>query len=330
VRRLYALLLFLYPARFRHAYRDELLAQFDDERAEARHAGLAGASRLWVHLLGDLLASAARQRWSGGIAPDRLRQGYGESAGALRAKAEGAHYDRQRRRGFMETLLQDVRYAARQFVRRPGFTAIAVLSLALAIGGNTLIYGVLDGFVFHPFPYPEPHRLVAIGATFPKVSSDTTYIEALSVPEYEDVRRSRSFSHIAGFDLGNRNVSGGDVPERVFTALLLDDLFPVVGMRPAMGRGFTAEELAPKGPPAAIISHRLWQSRFGGDPGILSRTIRIGGQATPVVGVMPPGLVLIGTDLWIPWGAGRCSRRSRGRMRSTTAGVSRRHHGQRR
>ena len=205
----------------------------------------------------------------------------------------------------METVFQDLRYAARQFVRRPGFSAIAVVSLALAIGGNALIFGLLDGFVFHPFPYPEPDRLVAIGVTFPKVSSETTFIEALSVPEYEDIRRSRTFSHIAGFDLGNRNVSGGDVPERVFTALLLDDLFPVMGMRPALGRGFTAEELAPKGAPAAIISHRLWESRFGGDPRIIGRAIRIGGQATPVVGVMPPGLVLIGTDLWIPWAADR-------------------------
>ena len=205
----------------------------------------------------------------------------------------------------METLLQDIRYACRQFVRRPGFTAIAVLSLALAIGANTLIFGLLDGFVFHPFIYPEPDRLVAIGATFPKVSSDTTYIEALSVPEYEDIRRSQSFSHIAGFDLGNRNVSGGDMPERVFTALLLDDLFPVIGMQPALGRGFSEAELAPRGSPAAIISHRLWQTRFGGDPAIVGRTIRIGGQATPVVGVMPAGLVLIGTDLWIPWAADR-------------------------
>ena len=205
----------------------------------------------------------------------------------------------------METLLQDIRYACRQFVRRPAFTTIAVLSLALAIGGNTLIFGLLDGFVFHPFAYPDPDRLVAIGATFPKVSSETTYVEALSVPEYEDIRRSRTFSHIAGFDLGNRNVSGGDVPERVFTALLLDDLFPVMGMRPVLGRGFTAEELAPRGQPAAIISHRLWQSRFGADPNIVGRAIRIGGQATPVVGVMPPGLVLIGTDLWIPWAADR-------------------------
>ena len=202
----------------------------------------------------------------------------------------------------METLVQDIRYACRQFVRRPGFAAVAVLSLALAIGGNSLIFGLLDGFIFHPFPYPQPDRFISVGVTFPKVSPETTYVEALSPAEYGDLKAGRSFTHLAAFDLGNRNVSGGDIPERVFTALLLDDLFPVVGMPPALGRGFTGEELRPNGPSVAIISHRLWQSRFGGDPGILNRSIRIGGQSTSIVGVMPPGLVLIGTDLWIPWG----------------------------
>ena len=94
----------------------------------------------------------------------------------------------------------------------------------------------------------------------------------------------------------------GDVPERVFTALLLDDPLPVLGMPAALGRGFTREELGPGGARVAIISHRLWQSRFGGDPDILKRAIRIGGEAASIVGVMPRGLVLIGTDLWIPWG----------------------------
>jgi predicted permease len=199
-------------------------------------------------------------------------------------------------------ILQDLRYAFRQFIRRPAFTAIAVLSLALAIGGNSLIYGMLDGFVFHPFSYPQPDRLVAVGVTFPKLSSETTFIETLSPAEYVDIRTNQSFAHIGSFDLGNRNISGGDVPERVFTALLLDDLFPVIGLTPALGRGFTREELAPNGPPVAILSHRLWQSRFGGDPGILNRSIRISGRTTSVVGVMPPGLLVIGSDLWIPWG----------------------------
>jgi putative ABC transport system permease protein len=202
----------------------------------------------------------------------------------------------------MDTISQDLRYAFRQFVRRPGFTSIAVLSLGLAIGGNSLIYGLLDGYVLRPFPFPEPDRLVAIGVTFPKLSADTTYVEALSPAEYLDIRANRSFAHVGSFDLGNRNISGGDVPERVFTALLLDDLFPVIDMPPALGRGFTHEELAPNGPPVAIISHRFWQSRFGGDPAVLNRAIRVNGRAASIVGVMPPGLVLIGTDLWIPWG----------------------------
>ena len=88
---------------------------------------------------------------------------------------------------------------------------------------------MIDGFVLHPFPYPDPDRLVAVGVTFPKLSSDTSYVEALSPAEYATSRRSRSLRHTGAFDLGNRNVSGGDVPERVFTALLLDDLFPVIG-----------------------------------------------------------------------------------------------------
>ena len=202
----------------------------------------------------------------------------------------------------MDTILQDIRYALRLFVRRPGFAAVAVISLALAIGGNTAIYGILDGFVFHPFSYPDPDRLVSVGVTFPKLSSETSYIETLSPAEYADIRTAGSFASIGAFDLGNRNISGGDVPERVFTALLLDDLFPVLGMKPALGRGFTREELEPNGPPVAIISHRLWRTRFGEDPRILNRAVRISGQSTAIVGVMPPGLLLIGSDLWIPWG----------------------------
>ncbi len=280
MKRVYAALLVLYPAAFRRRYRADLLAAYDDEHGN------------WRFLIADLLRSATRQRLRHASAAIRNITG----GGVPRLPNES-------RRSFMDTLFQDVRYALRQFARRPGFTVIAVLSLALAIGGNTLIFGILDGFVFHPFPYPQADRLVSVGVSFPKVSSETSYIEALSPAEYHDVRPATSFGQIAAFDLGNRNISGGDVPERVFTALLLDDLFPVIGMKPALGRGFTAQELAPEGPNVAIISHRLWTSRFGADPNIVNRPIRIGGQAATVVGVMPPGLVLVGTDLWIPWGA---------------------------
>jgi putative ABC transport system permease protein len=202
----------------------------------------------------------------------------------------------------MDTFVSDLRYSIRQLIRRPGFAAIAVFSLGLAIGANSLIYGLLDGLVLRPFPYPDQDRLVAVGVTFPKLSAETSYVETFSAAEYLDIRTVRSFAHTASFDLGNRNIVGGDTPERVFTALLLDDLFPVIGLPPALGRGFTGDELKPGGAPVAIISHRLWQTRFGGDPGILNRPIRVSGRAVSIVGVMPPGMLVIGTDLWLPWG----------------------------
>jgi putative ABC transport system permease protein len=281
------LLLLLHPPAFRRRYGQELCAGFAAMRQEPRYQGRGGWFVFHLDVLRDVVPSATRQRCA------RFR--------SLR-RGRLPMPDPHPKRNQMETVLQDVRQALRYFRARPGFALVAILSFALAIGGNTAIFGIVDGFIFNPFPYPQPDRLLSVGVSFPKLSSETTYIEALSPIEYLDIRKARSFEQIAAFDLGNRNISGGDVPERVFTALLLDDLFPVMKMKPALGRGFSKEELGPGGPPAAIISHRLWQNRFGGDPRILERGVRIGGVATSVVGVMPPGLLLVGTDLWIPWG----------------------------
>lgn len=289
--RLCRAVLLLYPARFRRRYGEEIAAAVDEERRALRKSGAIALFLFWLRTAVDIGSSASRQRFrqlTAWLRPRPVR-------GAPQLPA-------QSRRTQMDTLRQDLRYALRQFARRPGFTAVAVLSLALGIGGNSLMYGLVDGFVLHPFPYPDPDRLVAVGLSFPKLSSETTYVEAMSPAEYADFRGSRSFVRTAAFDLGNRNVSGGDVPQRLFTALLLDDPFPVIGMNPALGRGFTRDELGPNGARVAIISHRLWQSRFGGDPRILGRSIRIGGEPASIVGVMPRGLLLIGTDLWIPWG----------------------------
>jgi len=302
------LLLRLYPREFRRRYGIEVLGAMEADRRSARFAGRGGALRFFLVTCGDLVASAGRQRARRGVRRMKRLTGGGPP-----------RIPEQPKRTQMDTLLQDIRYALRQFARRRGFTAIAVVSLALAIGGNTLIYGVIDGFVLHPFPYPEPDRLVSVGVNFPKMSSATSYVEVLSPAEYADIRSAQSFATLGAFDLGNRNLSGGDIPERVFTALLLDDLFPVIGMKPALGRGFTREELAPGGPRVAIISHRLWQTRFGADPGVLDRPIRIGSESASIVGVMPPGLLLIGTDLWIPWG-GDPARVPRNRRQFTILG----------
>ena len=97
----------------------------------------------------------------------------------------------------MDTFRQDLRYACRQLARRPGFAAVAILSLALGIGGNTAVFGIVDSFVLHPFAFPDADRLLIVGPSFPKLSSETRFVEVLSPAEYEDIRQARSFASTA-------------------------------------------------------------------------------------------------------------------------------------
>lgn len=280
--------LLLYPRAFRRRHGAEVLEAMEEQAADPAYAGARGRLRYWR----DILDDAVRAAW-------RLRTSRDGSTASLPARAANIHPFPTSPAG-LELLMNDLRHAVRALVRRPGFTAAAVLILGIGIGGTSLIAGLVDGLVLRPFHYPDPDRLVTIGVTFPKMNADESFIEVLSPPEYLDISQAKSLEHVLAFDLGNRNLSGGDLPERVFTALVFGDPFQTIRMRPVLGRGFTREELSPGGGRVAIISYRLWQSRFGGDPGIVGRAIRINGIPTDVVGVMPPGLLLIGTDLWLP------------------------------
>ncbi len=277
--RLYGVLLRAYPHWFREKYGAELRAAFDAERRSLPDAGRIGIARFWIRITADLAGSAWRTRW----------------------RRPPFVHPRQPKGRPMEAIYRDVRQAARELRRRPGFTAVAVLSLALGIGGSALIFAFVDGFVLKPFAYPEPDRVVGVGVTFPRLSNEERFIEALSPIEFLDIRQSRTIESIAAFDVGNRNISGGDRPERVLTGLALTDPFGPFGLPPALGRGFAAEELLPRGPYVAILSHRLWQGRFGSDPTIVGRTVSVNGQPTTVVGIMPPELHALIVDLWIPW-----------------------------
>src|SRR6185503_19436593 len=157
--RAYRALLVLYPRAFRLAYGDDMAATVAQDLETVRRRGWSDILAFWAFVIGDLLKSAGRLR---------SRQ----LAAALHRRTSGdvPRLPHREERTQMETLVQDVRFGFRQFIRRPGFTAIAVISLALAIGGNSLIYGMVDGFVLRPFDYPDPDRLVTIGVTFPKLS----------------------------------------------------------------------------------------------------------------------------------------------------------------
>jgi predicted permease len=196
----------------------------------------------------------------------------------------------------------DVRFAARSLRRRPGFTAVATITLALGIGATTTLFGVVKQVLLTPLPYGHPEGLVMVWSAWK--GFEQTW---LSYDEWEGWRaRVHAFEDIGLFAEGSANFDG-DTPERVRTAQVQANIFPILGVQPLLGRNFTAEEDRPGGPSVVILGYGLWQRRFGGDPSVIGRQVGISGQPTTVVGVMPADFRLpldFGaggrTDAWFP------------------------------
>src|SRR5437879_3714324 len=184
----------------------------------------------------------------------------------------------------MDTLLQDIRYALRTLAKSPGFTLVAVLTLALGIGANTAIFSVFYGVLLRPLPYVEPDRIVGLAQTYAGVreARNVTYVQFQFLERNNQVFESLAGSASVGF-----NFSTGTQTDRVYGLRVSKDYFRVLGIAPALGRTFFAEEDQPNGPSAAILSYGLWQRRFGGDSGVIGRTILLDGIPTTVAGVMP-------------------------------------------
>jgi predicted permease len=202
----------------------------------------------------------------------------------------------------LENLLQDIRYGIRSLSKNPGFTAVAVLTLALGIGANTAIFSVVENLLLRPLPYPQPERLVEIANTYlPQIPK-----AGLSPGDYADWKRQNaSFSEMGAYAkvLQGFNLSGEGEAQRVQTAYADSGLFPMLGIRPAAGRSFLPEEDKLGSAPVVILGHRLWQSRFGGDPRVVGRSISLDNQRYTVVGVLPAGIQLSrSADLWMPFG----------------------------
>jgi putative ABC transport system permease protein len=291
-------LLRLYPAAFRRRFGREIEQLVEASEREQPNATFRDALQFQAAVAADLLTGAAREHAS--AIRDRRRDRERERL----ARIHGSLEPHPTQGDGMGTLSQDIRYAWRTLRKSPGFALVVIVSLALGIGANSLIYSVVDGIVLRPFPYPNADRLVAVGVTYPARSGERSFIEAISPPEYGDILRDvKSIERAFAFDLGNRNISGGDQPERVFTGFIWGDPMASIGVKPMLGRSFRPEETTTRGGPAiAVISHRVWQSRFGADPAIVGKSIRVNGQPTEIIGVMPPRFLLIGTDLWLPMG----------------------------
>ena len=185
----------------------------------------------------------------------------------------------------MESLFSDIRYALRNLLRRPGFTLIAVVTLAIGIGANTAIFSAIHALLLKPLPFPELDHVVAI---WDKLPSRGVMHNEVAVANYLDWQsQTQSFEHLALYRWWSANLTGIDPPERIQGFLVTANYLDALGMKPIAGRNFFAEENQPGKDAVAIITHSLWQRRFGGDPEILNKKITINSVVRTVVGVMP-------------------------------------------
>jgi predicted permease len=219
----------------------------------------------------------------------------------------------------MDSFLQDLRVSARSLVRVPGFTAIALLTLALGIGANTAFFSIVNGVILRPLAYPKPEQLMYLTTQFPALGFDQFWV---SPPEYVEFREfNQSFAAVGAFRTAESNLTAGDTPLRVRTALVDEHLFAALGVPAAQGRLFARGEADVTGPPPVpglpapltqpivVLSHELWQTAFGGRS-IVGESLEINGRRREVIGIMPPGTDLMDTrtEIWMPLGLNPANR----------------------
>ena len=199
----------------------------------------------------------------------------------------------------METFLQDLRYALRMLRKNLGFTVVAVITLALGIGANTVMFGVINAVILRPLPYKEPDRLVWMNETGPEVAN-----RWVSYPNFLDWQaRNTTFEAMSTFRGLSMTMVGTDQPLELNARLVGADYFKVMGVAPLLGRSFTADDDKVGASPVGILSHGFWQSQFAGDPNIVGRTINFDDRALTVIGVMPQSFSHQGPPpLWVPIG----------------------------
>jgi putative ABC transport system permease protein len=219
-----------------------------------------------------------------GMRPAEARRAALRSFGNLDSIRERAYAVRGG--GMLETLLQDIRYGARVLARNPAFTIIAVLTLGLGIGANTAIFSVVNELLLRPLPYADAERLVMVW----EISSNGNHQNVTSRGNFRTWReQSTTFEGMAAFSDQRVNLSGDGEPEELPLQLATPELFQVLGVKPILGRGMTPEDGRKGAPHVAVLSHGLWQRRFGGDPGIVGKPITLNGLPYTVVGVLPAG-----------------------------------------
>lgn len=251
------------------------------------------------------LEQRERENLEAGMSPEEARDAALRRFGGVEQVKELARG--QRPFVWLEQMGQDVRFALRQLGRAKGFTAVVVLTLALGIGATTAIYSVVDRVIFHPVPGPDPEQVVQIGQWIKYANRPTANRAGLSPPTLEAIEANRGFfAEVTWCDSVQLERRGDDFSTLAFGTAVPANFFPLLGVRPLLGRVFTADESMamedrrPVRDSAIILSHDWWTSEFAGDPNILGRAIEMGGRRFTVVGVMPAHFRYPGGQFWLP------------------------------
>lgn len=196
-------------------------------------------------------------------------------------------------------MISDLRLAIRSLLKTPGFTIVAVLTIALGVGGNTAIFSVVNAVLLNPFPYVDSDRLLFIGSTH----GDPENMMPVAYPDFRDWQaRNMSFTELAFAHERSMTMTGSVDPVVLKAATVSASVWPLLGIQPELGRIFTADEDKPGAEPVCVLSRATWQGRFNGDPQIAGRTVTLDGKVFTVIGVMPAAFKFWASDLWVPVG----------------------------
>ena len=202
--------------------------------------------------------------------------------------------------------LQDIRYAFRMLLKRPGFTVIVVLTLALGIGANTTIFSAIDAVLLNPLPYKDPERLMVVWETNKQLGPEMWDRNEAAMGNFLDWRsRNQIFDQLGALFDTSMNLTGVGEPQRIQSCVVTTNFFQVLGVQPMLGRSFLPEAETPGSPFTVIISHDLWQRQFGSDPNVINKSLTLNAHQVAVIGVMPPGFELQfpitrHVDMWVP------------------------------
>jgi ABC-type antimicrobial peptide transport system permease subunit len=181
-------------------------------------------------------------------------------------------------------MIQDLRLAFRSLLNSPGFSFVAIITVALAIGANTAVFSLVNALLIRPLPYQAPNELVLLWEKFPAQGLDRIPVSA---PEYLDYTKELKSMDIGGFDYVDLNLTAGEMPERIPGAVVTPSLFQVLGIQPSKGRVFTPEEFGEGNDNVVVVSERLWKRRFNSDPALIGKQLSINGRSFTVIGMMP-------------------------------------------